>query len=804
MNSLARTVLFLIPPIIIPVFLALPLSAQTPAQTFTKAKLMEVNEGDIKGALALYRKVAGDPSSADALKARALYRQGLCLIKLADYAGARGVFERLVKDYARTDPGVQAKLMLRSLGASEKGMTAPRDLSYEVKDLLIKGTTKGETKTVLKTLLFYGDAAKPALHEALQYQDRSVYLLALNALAQMGDLTLLDRLLAAAGDKGVRTRYHPIYLSEQKALESLCKAHKAAVPRVAAAYRELPAGRAKANLMRVLLDLKRYDKIDDFKDYLQSDNDEMRDAAWDVYSRKVLYAGGSAEAFLEDLLQVWKAHPEWRVELSEQLFYTGRMAVRNKPSLARRWDETFLAAARSKNPAIVKKVVGGLKRFEFGYQFRARAALLASPDESVRERAADISRNVNRGVKGIDTAALHDFVSAVLQAAKTHRDRNEQHASRLLRELGRNAVPLLDPVAYAALIERLLSEPLKSVFYTETRLGHQDATSSQLVKFFKAGRIQGPYQQQDKNYTIAEKYLPVWLEWAGKKAPANIRLEAVESLGAVIEGGWKFLSDADRNRIKAVLFAGLEEIASGSLPTAVAGSLKMMIDRALASMAQQLPRVLTVEEVLANMTFGPPPGKSTYTPHERTVFQTFSPQDISRAFLAAVKMPKVPADSLMRLLNYTKLEPKARDAALRQLWPRADESSRRGIVSRLDRTPENLAFLNGIATQDMPLKLSKSVLFRLQGWESRDALPGLTALLASRHNDVKVRACLALESLADPRAVPALIELLSYHDTAVREAAEKALTAIRTIDKKKAEWKKWYEELKRQGGREKL
>jgi HEAT repeat protein len=104
----------------------------------------------------------------------------------------------------------------------------------------------------------------------------------------------------------------------------------------------------------------------------------------------------------------------------------------------------------------------------------------------------------------------------------------------------------------------------------------------------------------------------------------------------------------------------------------------------------------------------------------------------------------------------------------------------------------------------MPLKLSKSVLFRLQGWESRDALPGLTALLASRHNDVKVRACLALESLADPRAVPALIELLSYHDTAVREAAEKALTAIRTIDKKKAEWKKWYEELKRQGGREKL
>jgi len=804
MNPLARTVFFLIPPIIIPVLLALPVSAQTPAQTFTKAKLMEVNEGDIKGALALYRKVAGDPSSADALKARAIYRQGLCLIKLADYAGARGAFERVVKDYARTDPGVQAKLMLRSLGASEKGMAAPRDLSVEVKDLLIKGTTKGDRKTVLKTLLFYGDAAKPALRAALRYQDRSVHLLALNALAQMGDPTLLERLIAAAAETSFRSRYSPLYLSEQMALESLCKAHKAAVPRVAAAYRELPAGRAKANLMRALLDLKRYDKIGDFKDYLQSDNDEMRDAGWDVYSRQVLYAGGSAEAFLEDLLQVWKAHPEWRIELSEQLFYTGRMAVRKKPSLAKRWDETFLAAARSENAEIVKKVVDGLRRFEFGYQFRARAALLASPVESVRERAVDISRNVNRGVKGIDTAALHEFVSAVLQAAKTHRDRNERHASRLLGELAKDAVPLLDPVAYAALIERLLSEPLKSVFYTETRLGHHDLISSQLVRLFKAGRIEGPYLQRDKNYTIAEKYLPVWLEWAGKKAPANIRTEAVESLGAVIEGGWKFLSDTERNRIKAVLFAGLEEIASGSLPTALAGPLKQRIDRALASMAQQLPRILTVEEVLANMTFGPPPGMTSFTPYERTIFQTFSPQDISRAFLAAVKMPKVPADSLMRLLNYTELEPKARDEALRQLWPRADESSRRGIVNRLARTPENLAFLNGIATQDMPILLSKAVLSRLQGWESRDALPGLTGLLASRHNDVKVSACQALESLADPRAVPGLIELLSYHNTAVREAAEKALTAIRNLDKKKAEWQKWYEDLKKQGGGEKL
>lgn len=803
MNPLARTVFFLIPPIIIPVFLALPLSAQTPAQTFTRAKLMEVNEGDIKGALALYRSVVKDPSSADALKARALYRQGLCLIKLADYAGARGAFERLVKDYARTDPGVQAKLMLRSLGASEKGMTAPRDLSYEVKDLLIKGTTKGETKTVLKTLLFYGDAAKPALREALKYPDRSVYLLALNALAQMGDMNILDGLYKAAGGKSFRSRLHPIYLSEQKALESLCKARTSVADLVASVYRRPPADRRKANLMRVLLDLKRYDKIEDFKDYLQSDNDEMRDAAWDVYSRKVLYADGSAEAFLEDLLQVWKAHPEWQVALSEHLFNTGRKAVQNSPSLAKRWDETLVAAARSDKQAVVKKVVDGLKRFGLGYQFRVRAALLESPDQSIRERAASLSQKRGRKVTEVDPAALHDFVSAVLHAAKKHRERIERHAARLLGEIEKGAVPLLDPVAYAALLDRLLSEPLKSVFYTETRLGKSDATSYQIMKLVMADTFEGPCFRSDKNYTIAEKYLPAWLEWAGKKAPANVRLTAVQSLGDIIKHAWKFLSDADRDRIKAVLFAGLEEIASGSLSAVFADQLKGKIDQSLASMAQQQPRILQVEEVLTRMTFRPSL-RGLHHVNEDQLFQTFSPKDISRAFLAAVKMPKVPADSLMRLLNYTKLEPEARDAALRQLWPRADESSRRGIVSRLDRTPENLAFLNGIATQDIPLKLSKTVLSRLQGWESRDALPGLTALLASRHNDVKVRACLALESLADPRAVPALIELLSYHDTAVRQAAERALTAIRNLDKKKAEWQKWYEELKKQGGGEKL
>src|SRR5689334_9195265 len=77
----------------------------------------EVVEGDLKGAIEQYRKVAQGANRAVA--AKALVRMGQCYERLGD-AEARKAYERVVRDFAdQKDPSAEARTRLASLGGPE-------------------------------------------------------------------------------------------------------------------------------------------------------------------------------------------------------------------------------------------------------------------------------------------------------------------------------------------------------------------------------------------------------------------------------------------------------------------------------------------------------------------------------------------------------------------------------------------------------------------------------------------------------------------------------------------------------------
>src|SRR6266542_1588548 len=79
----------------------------------------EVVEGDLKGAIEQYRKVA--QGSNRTVAAKALVRMGQCYEKLGD-AEARKAYERVVRDFAdQKDMAAQAQIRLVSLRGEHRG-----------------------------------------------------------------------------------------------------------------------------------------------------------------------------------------------------------------------------------------------------------------------------------------------------------------------------------------------------------------------------------------------------------------------------------------------------------------------------------------------------------------------------------------------------------------------------------------------------------------------------------------------------------------------------------------------------------
>jgi Tol biopolymer transport system component len=89
-----------------------------PDQQLQSAINKEVVEGDLKGAIELYKKIAALPGAGRATVATALLRMGQCYEKLGN-AEARTAYERLVSDYAdQAEQVKQARVRLAALGGS--------------------------------------------------------------------------------------------------------------------------------------------------------------------------------------------------------------------------------------------------------------------------------------------------------------------------------------------------------------------------------------------------------------------------------------------------------------------------------------------------------------------------------------------------------------------------------------------------------------------------------------------------------------------------------------------------------------
>jgi len=97
-----------------------------PDQQLQSAINKEVVEGDLKGAIELYKKIAALPGAGRATVATALLRMGQCYEKLGN-AEARAAYERVVRDYAdQAGVAAEARARLAALtgGAGAQGSSA--------------------------------------------------------------------------------------------------------------------------------------------------------------------------------------------------------------------------------------------------------------------------------------------------------------------------------------------------------------------------------------------------------------------------------------------------------------------------------------------------------------------------------------------------------------------------------------------------------------------------------------------------------------------------------------------------------
>jgi WD40 repeat protein len=120
--------------ILILVLMAMTVSAQPAGKMLEAARHKEVMAGDLKGAIAEYRKIAARFGKDAEVAAEALWRMGQCQEKLGE-AEARRSYERVVKEYGGAARyAAQARARLAAMGGGGGGLRA-RLLWDEATDL---------------------------------------------------------------------------------------------------------------------------------------------------------------------------------------------------------------------------------------------------------------------------------------------------------------------------------------------------------------------------------------------------------------------------------------------------------------------------------------------------------------------------------------------------------------------------------------------------------------------------------------------------------------------------------------------
>jgi len=108
----------------------LPLAAESdPAQQLESAIHREIITGDLAGAVAAYRSLAGTPNTPRPIAARALLQLGQCQEKLGQRRDAHTTYTRLVRDFA-SEPEIAAQAKSRLAGWTD-ALPGPRNLRFE-------------------------------------------------------------------------------------------------------------------------------------------------------------------------------------------------------------------------------------------------------------------------------------------------------------------------------------------------------------------------------------------------------------------------------------------------------------------------------------------------------------------------------------------------------------------------------------------------------------------------------------------------------------------------------------------------
>lgn len=85
--------------VILMVGLPFVIFSQTPSQLFQQGLLKENGEGDLKAAVAIYEKIAGDATADRSLRAKALLHMGICWEKLGKDR-AQKAYRRVIQEFA--------------------------------------------------------------------------------------------------------------------------------------------------------------------------------------------------------------------------------------------------------------------------------------------------------------------------------------------------------------------------------------------------------------------------------------------------------------------------------------------------------------------------------------------------------------------------------------------------------------------------------------------------------------------------------------------------------------------------------
>ena len=123
--------------------------ALSSGECLQKALYAEEIEGDLKAAIADYDQVIQDQSASDAHKAQALYRQGMCYVRLNQNAMAVAALTRLSQDFpAQTELIEKAKPVLEKISNFDPAaLMPPETLAY-----LELGDIGGQIETLFEML----------------------------------------------------------------------------------------------------------------------------------------------------------------------------------------------------------------------------------------------------------------------------------------------------------------------------------------------------------------------------------------------------------------------------------------------------------------------------------------------------------------------------------------------------------------------------------------------------------------------------------------------------------------------------